>query len=70
MCAFLVKVVNRWALKYNLRFWPAWALTQDQKPIRLYRSCYSGPLKCATWAPIWEWALARDTMVRPQFLDY
>ena len=25
--------------------------------IRLYKSCYSGPLKCSTWA------LARDTMV-------
>ena len=52
-----------WALKYNSRYWPAWALTQDQNPIRLYRSCYSGPLKCSAWALTREWALARDTMV-------
>ena len=31
--------------------------------IRLYRSCYSGPLKCGTWALTREWALARDTTV-------
>ena len=52
-----------WALKRNSRFWPAWALTQDQNPIRLYRSCYIDPLKCGTWALTWEWALARDTTV-------
>ena len=46
-----------WVLKHNSRFSPAWALTRDQNPIRLYRSCYSGPLKCGTWA------LARDTTV-------
>ena len=39
-----------WALKHNLQFWPAWVLTRDQNFIRLYRSCYSGPLKCSTWA--------------------
>ena len=31
--------------------------------IRLYRRCYSAPLKCGTWALSQEWALARDTMV-------
>ena len=48
-----------WALKHNSQFWSAWALTQDQNSIRLYRSCYSGPLKCGTctWALTWEWAL-------------
>ena len=25
-----------------------WALTRDKNSIRLYRSCYSGPLKCST----------------------
>ena len=39
-----------WALKHNSQFWPTWVLTQDQNPICLYRSCYSGPLKCGTWA--------------------
>jgi hypothetical protein len=52
-----------WALKHYSRFWPAWALTWDQNPIRLYRSCYSDPLKCGTWALTREWALARDTTV-------
>ena len=52
-----------WALKHNSRFWPAWALTQDQNSIRLYRSCYSDPLKCGTWA------LARDTMVIMEHRD-
>ena len=32
-------------------------LTRDQNSISLYRSCYSGPLKCGTWV------LARDTTV-------
>ena len=52
-----------WALKHNLRFWTAWALTQDQNSICLYRSCYSGPLKCGTWA------LAQDTTVIVQTCD-
>ena len=26
-----------------------WVLTQDQNSVHLYRSCYSGPLKCGTW---------------------
>ena len=46
-----------WALKYTLRFWPAWVLTWDIISIRLYRSCYIDPLKWGTWA------LVRDTMV-------
>jgi hypothetical protein len=49
-----------WALKHDLQFWPAWALTRDQNPIRLYRCCYSDPLKCGTWALT---QLARDTTV-------
>ena len=49
--------------KHTSQFWPARALTRDQNPIRLYRSCYKGPLKCGTWALTPEWALARDTMV-------
>ena len=36
---------------------PACVLTQDQNPIHLHRSCYSGPLKCGTQA------LTRDTTV-------
>ena len=52
-----------WALKRNSWFWAAWALTRDQNSIRLYRSCYSGPLKCSTWVLTWEWVLARDTTV-------
>ena len=48
--------------KYNLRFWAAWVLTRDQNSIRLYRSCYSGSLKCGTGGLTQEWALARDTM--------
>ena len=45
---------RQWALKHNLRFWPAWAFTRDITAIRLYRSCCSGPLKCATWALSWD----------------
>ena len=56
-----------WALKHKSRFWPAWALIQDQNSIRLYRNCYSDPLKCSAWAWAWaltrEWAPARDAMV-------
>ena len=52
-----------WALKRNSRFWPAWVLTRDQNFIHLYRSSYSGPLKCGTGALTREWALARDTTV-------
>ena len=52
-----------WVLKRNLRFWPAWALTWYQNSIRLYRSCYSGHLKCDTWALTWKWVLAQDTTV-------
>ena len=47
------------ALKPHLRFWPTWVLTREQNSIHLYRSCYSGPLKCGTWT----WALTRDTTV-------
>ena len=39
------------------------SVTRDQNSIRLYRSCYSDPLKCGTWMLTREWALARDTMV-------
>ena len=52
-----------WMLKHISRFWLAWAPTRDQNFIRLYRSCYSGPLKCGTWALTQEWALAWDTTV-------
>ena len=34
---------------YNSQFWAAWALTRDQNSIRLYRSCYSGPMKCVRY---------------------
>ena len=54
-----------WVSAHNSRFWPTWVLTWDQNPIRLtmYGNCYSGPLKCSTWALTREWALARDTTV-------
>ena len=52
-----------WALKHNLQFWPAWALTRDINSICLYGSCNSDPLKFGTWALTREWALARDTTV-------
>ena len=52
-----------WALNIPRDFWPAWALTWDQNSIRLYTSCYSGPLKCGTWALTREWALAQDTTI-------
>ena len=54
-----------WALKHNLRFWPAWVLTWDINSICLYGSCNSDPLKFGTWALTREWALARDTTVIP-----
>ena len=38
-------------------------ITHNFGPIRLYRSCYSGPLKFGTWALTQEWALAQDTTV-------
>ena len=34
-----------WALKHNLRFWPAWALTRDINSVCLYGSCNSDPLE-------------------------
>ena len=52
-----------WALKHNSQFWSARALTWDQNSIRLYRSCYRGPLKCGTSVLTREWVPARDTMV-------
>ena len=52
-----------WALKHNLRFQPAWALTRDINSICLYGSCNSDPLKFGTWALTREWALAWDTTV-------
>ena len=52
-----------WALKHNLHFWPAWALTRDINSICLYGSCNSDPLKFGTWALTREWVLARDTTV-------
>ena len=59
-----------WALKHNSRFWTAWALTRDQTSICLYRSCYSGPFKCGTWALTREWALAQDTTVCTYMYSY
>ena len=47
----------------NSWFLAAWALTQGQNSICLYRSCYSVPLKCGSWALTREWALAQDTTV-------
>ena len=63
LCTHSVPGKRPWALKHNSRFWPTWVLTQDQNPIHLYRSCYSGPLKCDTWALTRKWALPRDTTV-------
>ena len=58
---YIVPGKHPWVLKHNSQFWPAWALTRDQNPICLYKSCYSGPMKCGTWVLLtWEWALARD----------
>ena len=54
-----------WALKHNSRFWPAWALTQNQNSTCLYRTCYIDPLKWGTWALTQEWALAQDNTVIP-----
>ena len=41
-----------------------------KNPICLYRSCYSGPSKCGTWALTREWALAQDTTVYPCIQDH
>ena len=57
-------------LKHNSQFWPTWALTWDQNPICLYRSCYSGPLKCSTWVLTQEWVLAWDTRIILHYYNY
>ena len=57
-------------LKHNSRFWPTWALTWDQNPIRLYRSCYSGSLKCGAWVLTQEWVLAQDTRIILYYHNY
>ena len=54
---------HSWVLKHNSLFWPTWVLTQDQNSVHLYRSCYSGPLKCGTRALTREWALAQYSTV-------
>ena len=64
MCVYMhycsVPSKHPWALKHNLQFQPAWALTWDINCIHLYGSCYTDPVKFGTCTNIVHGHLPRS----------